>query len=481
MGGHCMSDTAAASDSWLPVVIKPPAPAVDARKVTVMTPNLLVQQFNDVGNAERFIALCADRVRYCHAFNAWLVNVTTHWSIDRVDAVRSLAQDVMLEFARQAMHAGNDAASKFSGKCLNSQRLTAMLREAQPHLAIRPDQLDTNPWLLNFQNGTVDLRSGEMRPHAPEDFITKLIRHDYVHNAFAPAFDRFIQRILPGLESYAQLAIGYSLTGVTSEKAVFICYGVGNNGKTTLLATVKNLLGDDYAVLLQIDTLMVRAENNNTQADLADLRGARFVMTSETEEGQRLAEGKLKRLSQGMGKIKAVRKYENPIEFNETHKIWLDCNHRPIVRGNDNAIWNRLHLIPFTVTIPAEEIDRELPAKLLGEAEGILAWAVAGAVRWHREGLGKPPDVQEAGQAWRTESDQIGRFIDECCVIGDFAQARARILYSAYRKWAEDAGERSSTEVEFSNAMGRRGHAKRNTKSGMVYLGIGVSADGTEG
>ena len=125
---------------------------------------------------------------------------------------------------------------------------------------------------------------------------------------------------------------------------------------------------------------MVRQESNNTQADLADLRGARFVQTSETEEGQRLAQGKLKRITQGMGKIKATRKYENPIEFNETHKLWIDTNRKPTIRDvDDKATFNRLHPIPFTVTIAKDQIDKELPGKLLGEAEGILAWAVEGA------------------------------------------------------------------------------------------------------
>jgi putative DNA primase/helicase len=145
---------------------------------------------------------------------------------------------------------------------------------------------------------------------------------------------------------------------------------------------------EEYAVLLQIDTLMVRQESNNTQADLADLRGARFVMTSETEEGQRLAEGKLKRITQGMGRIKATRKYENPVEFPESHKLWIDANHLFIVRGTDNAIWNRLHPVPFDTTISRADEDKELPAKLATELEGILAWAVAGAVCWYAEGPG---------------------------------------------------------------------------------------------
>jgi putative DNA primase/helicase len=163
-----------------------------------------------------------------------------------------------------------------------------------------------------------------------------------------------------------------------------LLHGPRDNGKSTLLALFLTLLGP-YAILLQIESLMARQqESSNAQADLADLKGARFVMTSETEDGQRLAEGKLKRITQGTGRIKAVRKYENPIVFDETHKLWVDCNFPPVLRGHDEAIWRRLRTIPFTVIIPLEEQDKRLPAKLLTEAEGILSWAVAGAVEWNQ-------------------------------------------------------------------------------------------------
>ncbi len=443
--------------------------------------SLLVQPFNDYGNGQRLILMHGSRLRYCPAFKTWLVYTGLHWSVDRVGAARRFAQDAMLEFARQAMSSGSETASKYAGSCLNSQRITAAMREAEPHLVVTVDQLDRDPYLLNFKNGTVDLRTGEIRPHKPEDLITKLIQHSYQSDAACPQFLKFIRRVLPGLENYLQKALGYSLTAVTSEKVVFVCHGGGNNGKTTLLATVREIVGDYYAVLLQIDTLMARAVDNNSQADLADLRGARFVMTSETEENQRLAEGRLKRITQGLGRIKAVRKYENPIEFIETHKLWMDCNHKPLVRGNDQALWNRLHLIPFNVTIPAGEIDRELPAKLLAEAEGILAWMVAGAVRWHSEGLGKPAAVESAVVEWQSDMDQFGRFIGECCIVGEFAQAKARPLYSAYRKWAEEAGEQPVMETSFANTLKERGFTKKRTKNGAVYQGIGLASPTNEG
>jgi putative DNA primase/helicase len=439
-------------------------------------PDLLSQPFNDYGNAMRIVAAHGDVARYCHAFGAWLIFDGRLWARDVNDAMRRVVQNVFLEFARQAVTQQHEAASKFAGSCLNSQRITAAMREAQPHLAISPEEMDRDPHLLNFLNATVDLRTGERRPHRREDFITRIIHHKFDPYATCPIFMAFLRKVLPGLEEYIKIAIGYSLTASTSEKVIFVCYGSGNNGKTTLLAVMLELLGA-YAVLLQMDTLMVKQENNNSQADLADLRGARFVMTSETEEGARLAEGKLKRITQGMGKIKAVRKYENPIEFAESHKLWLDCNHKPAVRGTDNAVWNRLHLIPFEVTIPPEDIDRDLPAKLLTEAEGILAFAVEGAVRWYRDGLPKPEKVKAAAQAWRQESDQLGRFISEACVVGEYAEAKARALYSAYRQWSESAGEHPVTETAFGLRMNERGFAKSRDARGIHYAGIGIQAD----
>lgn len=456
---------------------KPNGKAAEAG--TPAPPELLSQSFSDYGNSQRLISLYGEQLRYCHAFEKWLVWDGRRWAIDEGESARDLSQGAIIEFGRQALAAKNQPAAKFAAGCLNSPRITNALREAKPHLAIRAADLDAHVDLLNCANGTLDLATGKIRQHRREDFITKLVHHDYRPSALCPTFRGFLDRILnPRLIGYVQKALGYSLTGRTIEKAVFLLHGRGDNGKSTLLSTFLELLRE-YAVLLQIDTLMVRPESNNTQADLADLRGARFVMTSETEEGQRLAEGKLKRITQGMGRIKATRKYENPIEFPESHKLWIDANHLPIVRGTDNAIWNRLHPIPFEVTIPKAEQDQEFPKKLMAEAEGILAWAVAGALRWRSEGLGKPAPVEEAGQVWRADSDQIGRFVEACCVTGEFMQARSRWLYQAYRKWAEEAGEHAARENDFAARITERGLERKHTEAGNVFSGIGLKAEGT--
>jgi putative DNA primase/helicase len=226
---------------------------------------------------------------------------------------------------------------------------------------------------------------------------------------------------------------------------------------------------------------MCREESNNSQADLADLRGARFVSTSETESEARLAEGRLKRITQGMGRIKAVRKYENPVEFPESHKLWIDANHLPAVCGTDNAIWNRLHPIPFDVTIPKGEQDKELPAKLLTEAEGIIAWAVTGARLWYRHGLSKPPAVAKANDVWRSKSDRLEAFLSERCRGG--GEVPAGELYEAYVAWAAAKAEIPVlSNNDFGGRMvGRKGVAKVRTKRRNVYRGIHLLRPGRVG
>jgi P4 family phage/plasmid primase-like protien len=377
-------------------------------------PDLFSQPLNDYGNGQRVIAVSGHRMRYCPEFSAWLVYTGSYWFVDRAHLARRAAQDALLAFSRQTMSRGAQALCSFAHNSLNSQRITAALREAQPHLIATAGQLDLDAHLLNFQNGTVDLRTGRLQRHSARDMISKIVPHAYNPHAQCPGFSKFLGDVLPGLTQYVQKALGYTLTGATSEKAVFVCHGTGNNGKTTLLSTIRSVLGEHYTALLQIDTLMSRPCDNNAMADLADLRGARFVMTSEPQEGQRLAEGRLKRITQGMGHIKTARKYENPFHFPETHKLWIDCNQKPPVSARDEAIWNRLHPIPFEVTIQGQRIDRELQAKLIAESEGILAWMVGGAVQWYSEGLGKPDAVVAAGRQWREEVDQEGASTGAC-------------------------------------------------------------------
>ncbi len=432
-------------DTVVPITAVPmPGQAAEA-------PNLLLQGCNDSANAARLIALHGQNLKFCYPMKKWLVWDGRHWTIDEAGCAERLAKLTIVEFLRQATARQSTEHQKFALASLDAKRINGMLAMAKCEVPVAPDELDTSTFLLNFHNGTLDLTNGLLGPHRREHLITKIINHNYDPAASCPLFGKFILRIMGAkpagsaaerrraarLAASLRRALGYSLTASTREKVVFFAWGGGNNGKTTLLATIFRILGT-YAALIQVDSLMAKqfGESNNSMADLADLRGARFVMTSETEEGQRLAEGKIKRITQGMGKIKATRKYENPIEFLETHKLWIDANHKPVIRGSDDAVWNRLYLIPFGETIPKSEIDPDLHLKLLAEAEGILAWVVRGCLKWQRVGLGRPPEVDDARKQWREESDPLKPFIEDECVVEDGLFCGPAAIFERYLLWA---------------------------------------------
>jgi putative DNA primase/helicase len=357
------------------------------------------------------------------------------------------------------------AAECHARRSESAAAIRAMLAccESERGITVIVAELDLDPWLLNCQNGTLDLRMGKLRPHSQGDRITKLCPVVFDANAPYPVFQRFIARILgdqPSLVTYVQRVLGYALTGFVSEKACFCLFGQGNNGKTTLLELVRHILGD-YSAQVMIDSLMTRRsqESNASLADLADLRGARFVTTSETEEGQRLAEGKLKYLT-GMSEIKTCRKYENPVTFAPTHKIFMDANHRPVVRGSDAAIWTRLKLIPFTVSIPNDEIDKNLLNKLKGEAPGVLAWLVEGCLAWQREGLAEPDGVSAAVKSWKSEDDPYKEFFEDECEFGPTASVPVATLWVAFRTWADANGIRYPSKDRLYKELQLRGCSK---------------------
>lgn len=429
---------------------------------------------NDHGNAQRLINTYGDSIRYCHAVKCWLIWDGQRWCIDRSNQVRHMAEAVIKDFWRDV--SSDSERRGFASMSMNRSRISDMLASTEHHLAVSPDQLDSDPDFLNFTNGIVDLRTSLLAPHFPSHYITKLIHYDYNPAAQCPTFLSFLARITepcPDIIPYLQTALGYSLTGHTREKVVFLPWGTGDNGKTTLLGTVRQLIRE-YACLIQIDTLMSKQETNNTQSDLSDLRGSRFVMTSETDKGQRLAEGKLKRITQGSGGvIKSAKKYENHIEFPETHKLWIDANNLPIVRGTDNAIWNRLHPVPFPVSIPKAEQDSTLRDKLLAEAEGILAWLVEGARLWHANGLTRPTQIAEALTQWRAQSDQLTSFLTECCVVGFGGDMTGSAIYEMYERWAHgEAEENLHSKKDFLEEILKYGVTRKRRKEGYVFLGV---------
>jgi putative DNA primase/helicase len=272
------------------------------------------------------------------------------------------------------------------------------------------------------------------------------------------------------LIGFIQRAIGYSLTGNVSEQCLFFLHGEGANGKSTFLNVIKEMCGD-YAIQCPADTLMMKREQGISN-DVARLRGSRFVATSETEEGQPLAEAKVKQLTGG-DPIVARFLYGELFEFTPNFKIWLAANHKPIIRGGDHAIWRRIKLIPFNVTFFAREMDHTLPERLRSEYPGIFAWAVAGCREWHQHGLKPPKEITEATRQYKEEMDLLEQWIDSCCVQASDATGKSSELHRSYSQFVQDAGGQPENTTNFGRKLAQRGFEK--TKKGtIVYSGIGL-------
>jgi putative DNA primase/helicase len=448
-----------------------------------ITPQLDLLQYglHDSGNADRIIALYGRDMRYCTPWKKWLLWDGQRWTVDPSQRARRWAKLAMATFLKQAIERSNEEVAKFARNSLNAKRIADALSLAQPELNVGAEELDQNPWLLNLDNCTVDLRDGEPHGHSREDLITKLIPCNFDADAECPRWLELLHRMMGGnqtLVEYLQSAFGYSLTGTTRERAVFVLFGPSGTGKTTLLTAFREAIGEDYSTLIQISSLMAGRDGNAVTSDLADLCGARFAMSSEPEQGQKLSPSKLKRLTQGMGRVKARRLYENPFSFQESHKLWIDCNDRPQIPGADFATFARLHPIPCLKSIPRDEMDRDLIGKLHDEQPGILAWAVRGAMKWYTSGLSRPEQVTQATDAWREQCDQLRTFTLARCVIGVGFSAYAERLYREYKTWCDECRVAADEVLSFT-AFGLRltqEYEKKHTERGAQYQGIGLRA-----
>lgn len=414
----------------------------------------------DLDNARRLIANHGHEMRYCSEQKVWYVYDGARWMVDHIGQMLSWAQEIpgqlwaevaaTVDPERRKSMVKDAKASEASG------RIEATIRQArQVGTTVRASDFDADPWLLNTPTGTIDLRTGQLRAHDAGDLITKITGAVYQPSADATMFGTFLEQIIPDPDErdYLQSAIGYTATGHTSEQCLFLALGNGHNGKTTLLEATKTVLGD-YAMSAEPDLLLARGERNTT--GIADLAGARMVLTTEIGEGRRLAEDVVKRLT-GSDTITARHLYANFFSFKPSHTIWAMTNHPPIVRGTDYAIWRRLKVIPFTVRVDPDRKDGHLPEKLAAEASGILNWIIRGCIQWQTDGLVEPKAVRQAVDDYRADQDVIGQFLAERCITQPDVWAFADDLYRTYRQWAEDSGEHAITQRRFGAALTERG------------------------
>jgi putative DNA primase/helicase len=364
---------------------------------------------------------------------------------------------------------------KYASRLDSKAGVEGCLHFARGFLEIDANKFDRLPFKLNLINGTLDLKTGKLHPHRREDLLTQRANVSFDPDATAPRWESFLLEIMGKdreVINFLQRMIGYAFTGDVREQVLFFLHGSGANGKSVFLNVIRRLLGD--YVITPKNTLLTMGEHHATQ--IADLRGKRLVPAIENELGARLPESLVKQLTGG-DEISANRMHEDSKQFEPTHKIFVAANHKPIIRGTDHAIWRRIKLIPFEVTFLEDEQDPLLEKKLFDELPGILNWAVAGCQAWLRNGMQYPEKVNMATQEYRTDSDQLGKFIVECCIVRPATdeipaeEIRAGVLFAAFSKWCEPRNERPGTLTSFGNRMTERGF-ERNRKGGVHYIGI---------
>jgi putative DNA primase/helicase len=315
------------------------------------------------------------------------------------------------------------------------------------------DALDADPMVFNVLNGTLDLRTGDLRPHDPKQLITKLSPVAYEPGSKAPRWQAFLHRVFAGdaeTIAFFQRAVGYSLTGDTSEQVFFVAHGSGQNGKSVAFGAIERVLAD-YAFDADFSTFVPR-RITGPRNDIAAMVGARFVAAIESEAGERLDESVVKRLTGGDA-ITARFLYKEFFTFKPQAKIWLVSNYKPTIRGTDFAMWRRVRLIPFAVTIPEAERDPNLLKALEAELPGILGWMVEGALAWQREKLGMAPAVRDATEGFRAEADTIARFLRERCVKAPEAEVGSVELYTGFGAWCQSVGEIAGSHRDFNQHL----------------------------
>lgn len=441
---------------------------------------------DDTGNAERLYELYGAVLRYSYIDRKWLYYADGKWNYDNIGYSRSVADEAVERMQEEEIiyseldeKNGTDMTKQFQKHCKKSRSCnskTNMLHEFEHYNPIVPSMLDRNKFYLNCKNGIVDLKSCELMPHDREALMTKMADCEYDFSSTKPEkWLEFLDTVFNhdrDLIRYVQKAVGYSLSGSTSEQCAFFLYGTGSNGKSTFLEVIRSILGD-YATNIQPQTIMIKPVSSGATGDIARLKGARFVTSVEPNEGMRIDEGLLKQLT-GDDIITARKLYGEEFEFKPEFKLWIATNHKPVIRGTDTGIWRRIHLIPFTVHIPDDKKDKHLKEKLAEEFPAILSWAVKGFQLWLDEGLEKPETVMQAVSEYRHEMDIISAFIDSCCTAG--GEIKSSELYIAYAKWADENNEYKMSNTKFGAEMQKR-YKKEKKRNANFYIGISLETE----
>lgn len=456
---------------------------------------------NDLGNSRRLITRHGEDLMYVENIG-WFCWDGTRWSHEdgNGNAIK-IAHQVSTAIVKEAKalqtnpgKASDERIAKLFGWAIqagNRAPIMSMLQTAAPYLKKHIDDLDASPFLVTAENGTIVLKSHcEMRPSQRRDLITRALAVKFREGAACPLFEKFLERIMPDadMRGFLQRICGYCLTGSIREHKLFLFYGTGRNGKSTLVNLLRNILGD-YASGTPVATFL--AKNMNTSGseaspDMARLPGVRMVTAAEPPEGARLDESKVKEMTGG-DPMTVRHLNQGFFEFRPGFKAIISTNHRPTIRGTDHGIWSRINLVPFTVQIPDEEIDRDLESKLMAEAEGILQWMITGAEEWFTIGLNPPAKAIAAVEAYRADEDPVGEFLKARCDLhppdyldpstGRTWEVGQKRLREVYLEWCKDEGLEPMTTRTFGAKLTGRGIQRRKSNGLTFYPGLTIRGE----
>ncbi|WP_454632430.1 DNA primase family protein [Bradyrhizobium cenepequi] len=433
----------------------------------------------DKGNAERLQSVFGNKLKYLKEDNTFLVfDDKTGWK--KTGNKLNVAKEVIPDIIREANECRDDDV--YRGKLLqhavatqSTAALRNLLAQAEAYTEVSLGQFDTDPREINCNNGVVNLRDKSLSPHSPDRFHLHKTEASYNPEAKCPLWLSTLDEIFQGdteLIDYIQVALGYSILGLTSEHCLFLCHGArGRNGKGTILETVGHVLGS-YFQSTKFDTFLQK-ENTNSARGLeavGNLKGRRFVLASEVNQETRFDSAKVKELTGG-DTLTGGGLYKDALPFVPSHTIWLACNYLPRVTDNSDAMWSRIKVIPFNRFFAEQERRRNLRESLIGEADGILGWLIDGANRYLREGLPPfPAACQKATQDYRDESDRVGLFVRECLVKDISGKISLKDIHERYKQWV-DPEDYFLTDKALSRGLMQKGFHKKNSNSGTIFLG----------
>jgi putative DNA primase/helicase len=445
----------------------------------------LKYECSDLGNTDRFVAQHGDKVKFIREIRRWAEWDGTRWGTEDArieERVAETVRGIYNEAAECPKGEGQLELAKWAVKSQSSNAFGNIKARASERLSISIERFDTDDEKLNCLNGLVDLETGALIEHSSDQLLMKRAEVNYVSGAGSETWFRFINDIFLGdmdVIQFMQRSLGYSLTGLTKDHHLFIAYGRGANGKSTLFEVILEIMGG-YARMMEIDVLLNTNDKGNVRVleQQGRLKGNRLAIASEVPSNKRFSEEIVKRLT-GADTLTGAKLRGDSYEFKPTHKIWIQCNHLPAAKDASYGFWRRPIVIPFNAKFNGDRVDKELRQKLLAEREGIFAWLVEGARMYLEDGLGKIPQACiEATKQYRSDNDELQRFIDERLDKEVGGRIGAADMYAEYGKWCEKEGIEKKDIKRFPGDMVERGIVRKPKDGKQFYIGYRFSERG---